>query len=305
MKGTLTPMPKMNIIRPILLIITAFLWGFAFVAQRSGSDAVGPYTFNCIRSIIGAIVLIPVVQFTKRFHTTEDKRMTLRGGICCGIILFLASTLQTLGLYYGTSAGKAGFLTACYIIIVPFFGIFLNKKVSVRVWMSVFITLIGLYLLCINGTFSLQFCDLLVLLCAIGFAIHILVIDYFSPIVNGVRMSCIQFAVCGIISIIPMYVTEIKNMSDGLADWLHILNALSPWIAILYAGVCSCGIAYTLQIIGQKGVNPTVASLLMSLESVFSVIGGWLILHEQLSVSEIAGCGLIFVAVVMAQISAK
>lgn len=294
----------------LLLILTALIWGVAFVAQSEGGDAVGAYSFNCIRSLIGAAVLVPVIFLldklgltSRKPQTKEDKRVLWTGGICCGIVLCLASNLQQLGINFGTAAGKAGFLTACYIVLVPILGIFLKKKCTWNVWIGVALTVVGLYMLCINGSFSLQLSDILVLLCAFVFSLHILVIDHFSPLVDGVRMSCIQFLVSGLLSAIPMIFVELRPA--GLSAWAGSFVSVGAWIAILYAGVCSCGIAYTLQIIGQQNVNPTIASLLMSLESVFSVLAGWVILHQKLSTKELMGCLFIFIAVVMAQLPMK
>lgn len=293
-----------------LLVLAALIWGIAFVAQRKGGESVGAYSFNCIRSLIGAIVLVPVIlifdklKITKgRPKTKQDKKNLLVGGLCCGAILTVATNLQQLGLNYGTSAGKAGFLTACYIILVPILGIFLKKKCYWNVWIGVALTVCGLYLLCMNGDLKFQMSDILVLLCALVFAMHILVIDHFSPLVDGVRMSCIQFFVCGVLSIIPMLISDIAPHS--INEWIAPLQTLDAWIPILYAGICSSGIAYTLQIIGQKDVNPTIASLLMSLESVFAVIAGALILNERLALKEIMGCALIFIAITLAQIPVK
>lgn len=292
----------------LLLILTAFIWGIAFVAQSAGGDAVGPYTFNCIRSFIGGIVLLPVIKLLDYLHLTKQKPKTkkdrknlLMGGIACGTALALASNLQQMGLYLGSSAGKAGFLTACYILIVPVLGIFLKKKCSIHIWIGIVIAVIGLYLLCIHGDFSIQLSDILLLLCAFLFAIHILVIDHFTPLADGVRMSCIQFFVCGGLSSIPMFFMDMRHSLSGIQAWIPALLNPSAWIPILYAGVLSCGVAYTLQIVGQQGVNPTVASLLMSLESVFSVLAGWVLLGESLSPRELLGCVLIFGAVILAQ----
>lgn len=296
----------------LLLILTAFIWGIAFVAQSTGGDAVGPYTFNCIRSLIGGIVLLPVIKLLDSLHLTnrkplnkKDRSILLVGGACCGIALALASNLQQMGLFLGASAGKAGFLTACYILIVPVLGFFLKKKCGLNIWIGIVIAVIGLYLLCIHGDFSIQFSDVLLLLCAFLFAVHILVIDHFTPMVDGVRMSCIQFFVCGALSFFPMFFVDMGHSLSGIKAWTPALLNPSAWIPILYAGVLSCGVAYTLQIVGQQGVNPTVASLLMSLESVFSVLAGWVILGEALSPRELLGCGLIFGAVVLAQIPDK
>lgn len=295
-----------------LLFLTAFIWGAAFVAQSAGGDAVGPYSFNCVRSIIGGIVLLPVIALLDKFHLTSRKPVTpenrstlLKGGISCGIILALASNLQQVGITSGTAAGKAGFLTACYIILVPIIGIFLKKKCSWNVWIGVLLTVVGLYLLCMKESLSLQFSDFLLLLCALAFSLHILVIDYFSPKVDGVRMSCIQFFTCGILTAIPMIFTEMGFSSASILQWTTMFHSIDAWIPILYAGVCSCGIAYTLQIIGQQDVDPTIASMILSLESVFSVIAGAIILKEMMSMSELGGCLLIFAAVILAQIPVK
>ena len=293
----------------ILLVLTAFIWGIAFVAQSEGGNAVGPFTFNGIRSLIGSIVLLPVIALLDRMKLTSKKPVTkaekktlLIGGLSCGVLLFLASSAQQLGIYLGTPAGKAGFLTACYILLVPVLGLFLKKKCGARVWVGIAITLVGLYLLCMSETLRLQRSDLLLLACALLFAVHILVIDYFSPLVDGVRMSCIQFLVCGILSLIPMFFSEIRVGAD---IWLAKLTGPGAWLAILYAGVLSCGVAYTLQIVGQNGINPTVASMLLSLESVFSVLAGWIILKQSLGAKELLGCGLIFIAIILAQLPEK
>jgi len=190
-------MKKEQIRNSLLLVLTALVWGIAFVAQSTGGDAIGPYSFNSIRSIIGSLVLIPVIFLLDRINpsgkrpkTNEEKRTLFLGGFCCGTILFLASTAQQLGIYYGTSAGKAGFLTACYILLVPVFGLFLKKKCGINIWIGIVIAIAGLYLLCMTDSISFQTSDLMVLLCAVLFALHILVVDHFSPLVDGVRMSC-------------------------------------------------------------------------------------------------------------------
>lgn len=284
----------------ILLFLTALIWGIAFVAQSVGMDYVQPFTFNAVRSLIGGAVLIPCIfvmdrlKLSDRQEKQENPRILLIGGICCGIALCVASNLQQIGIQY-TSVGKAGFITALYIVIVPIFSIFLRRKAGIKVWISVFMAVVGLYLLCMTEQLSLGKGDFLVLLCAVVFAIHILVIDYFSPKVDGVKMSCIQFFVCGILSAVCMFVTEQPQISSILAAWQPVL----------YAGVLSCGVAYTLQIIGQKGVNPTIASLILSLESVVSVLSGWLILKQQLSSRELMGCLLMFIAIILAQLPDK
>lgn len=296
----------------LLLILTAFIWGIAFVAQGSGGDALGPYTFNCLRTLVGGIVLLPVIKILDNAgltymkpKTKEEKKTLFVGGITCGIVLFVASNIQQLGLYLGASAGKAGFLTACYILIVPIIGIFFKKKCGWNIWVGVGITVVGLYLLCMNGSLTLTLADMLLLLCAIAFAIHILVVDHFSPLADGVRLSCIQFWTCGICTSIPMFFIDMNHSVEGIMKCANNLTSIHNWILLFYAGAMSCGVAYTLQIVGQKGLNPTVASLIMSLESVFSVLAGWILLGQTMSIKEILGCVLIFIAIVLAQIPIK
>ena len=290
----------------LLLLLTAFIWGVAFVAQSVGMDYVGPLTFNASRFIIGAIFLIPCIAFLdalkKRDKDTapsagpssSDKKSLLIGGLCCGLIITVASTLQQYGIAY-TTVGKAGFITACYIVIVPIIGIFLKKKCSPFIWAAVVMALVGLYLLCITDGFSIGLGDILVLVCAFLFSLHILVIDYFSPKADGVKLSCIQFLVCGILSMIPALILEHPQIS----------SILTAWLPILYAGVMSCGIAYTLQVVGQKNVNPTVASLILSLESCISVLAGWVLLDQKLSIKELLGCVIMFAAIILAQLPEK
>lgn len=294
-------MKNFNWKNPTMLLLAAFIWGSAFVAQSVGMDYVEPITFNCARSIVGGVVLIPCIYLLGKLKSPEereaaqmDQKTLLIGGISCGVILFLASNAQQIGIQY-TSVGKAGFITALYIVIVPILGIFLKRRCGWKIWLSVLIALVGFYLLCMIGGFSLERGDIWLLLCAFLFSFHILVIDHFSPLVDGVKMSCIQFFTCGILSGIVMFLAETPNMA----------NILAAWGPVLYAGVLSSGVAYTLQIVGQKNYNPTVATLLLSLESVFSVLTGWAVLHQKLSARELWGCVLIFIAVILAQLPDK
>lgn len=291
---------KTKVRNSCLLFLTACIWGSSFVAQSVGMDYIGPYTFNCLRFLIGSLVLLPVIFFSQHRKKDRSKDRTLQkkemlcGGIVCGVVLCIASTLQQIGIIY-TTAGKAGFLTAMYIVLVPVLGLFLKRKAGLQLWISVGLALIGLYLLCMKGTFSLNGGDVLLILCAVGFSVHIMVVDCFSPKLDGTILSCIQFLVAGLISGIGMLLSE-------QFDWHMVLLAAKP---ILYSGVLSCGVGYTLQVIAQKGLNPTVASLLMSLESVVSVITGFLVLHEVLSGRELLGCVFMFAAVILAQIPVK
>ena len=284
-----------------MLILTAFIWGTAFVAQSVGMDYLGPFTFNGVRSLIGGVALIPCIWLLQKLNdksepVTEERNRKdlLIGGISCGVLLFAASSLQQVGIQY-TTAGKAGFITAFYIVFVPVLGIFLGKKTGWKVWTAVILALAGLYFMCITEKFTIGKGDIFLFACALVFSLHILVIDYFSPKVEGVKMSCIQFLVCGIISLPFMFLLETPRMGA-------IVDAAWP---LLYAGVLSCGVAYTLQIIGQKNVNPAIASLILSLESCFSVLAGWVILGEKLSVRESIGCILMFAAIILAQLPDK
>ena len=292
---------KKQMISAAELLLTAFIWGVAFVAQSVGMDYIGPFTFNCVRSLIGGMVLIPLILFLRRKEQKNGneeirnyRKNTIAGGICCGFFLAVASSFQQFGIMY-TTVGKAGFITALYIVIVPILGIFMKKKVAPIVWASSVIAIIGFYMLSISGQVSINKGDILVLICAVLFSLHILVIDHFSPRGDSVAISCIQFFTSGIICGIGMLLFENPQISD-------IIEAYVP---ILYAGIMSCGVAYTLQIVGQKNMDPTVASLILSLESVFSALAGWLILGQSLSVKELIGCGLVFAAVLLAQLPQK
>lgn len=283
----------------IILFAATIIWGFAFVAQSKGMDYVGGFTFNCLRCFLGGAVLIPVIAISDKKRKSKegennirsDRKRLITGGVCCGAFLCVASNLQQFGIKY-TSVGKAGFITAMYIVIVPLAGIFLKRKAGKFVWIGVALAIAGLYLLCINEDFYIGKGDLLVLGCAVVFSGHILCVDYFSPLVDGVRLSCIQFFTCGILSGIPMLIFEdvsLRNIADCS-------------VPLLYAGIMSCGVGYTLQIIGQKNINPTVASMVFSLEAVFSLLAGWLILGQNMSEREIAGCVIMFAAIVLAQL---
>ena len=278
----------------LMLLITATIWGVAFVAQSVGMDYVGPFTFNGVRFLIGGIILIPcsfiLQKYDNKKEFVEDKKKLYIGGLLCGILMFGATSFQQFGILY-TSVGKTGFITALYVILVPIMGILIKRKVRFTIWIGAVIAVAGFYLLCINEGFSIAFGDILVFVCAIFFALHIMVVDYFVPYVNGVKLSCIQFIVAGIISSICMFIFEKPEIG----------SICSAWQPILYAGILSCGVAYTLQIIGQKYTNPFLASLILSLESVISVLAGWLILGEVLSAKELIGCGLVFVAILIAQ----
>ncbi len=292
---------KTDITGILILTLTALIWGSAFVAQSVGMDYVGPITFNMARFYIGGIVLIPsifVIKKITRSNVGIDKEELIRqrkdgfiGGICCGCCLFVASLLQQIGIM-GTTVGKAGFITALYIVIVPIMSIMLGRKTKLIVWISVFIATVGMYLLCINEGFTISRGDFYVFLCAIAFSVHILVIDHFTPMADGTYISCVQFFTAAILSTILAVIFEGINLEG-------IMLAAKP---ILYAGVFSCGIAYTLQIVGQRRVSPSIAPMILSLESVFSLLSGWVILGQSLSTRELLGCLLVFVAIILAQL---
>ncbi|MDD7312207.1 MAG: DMT family transporter [Clostridiaceae bacterium] len=286
----------------LILLLTALIWGTAFVAQSAGMDHVQPFTYNGVRTLIGGLVLIPVIFLFDRLKPADQRpspdeqkailRNSLIGGVACGVVLCVASSFQQFGISM-TTAGKAGFITALYIVIVPLLGVFIKKKIPKITWLCVGIAVVGFYLLCVKEGFSVSAGDLLVLCCAFFFSIHIMVIDYFNgKQVDGVRMSCIQFLVAGLISLVLMLVFEQPSLE----------NLWAAKGSILYAGVLSCGVAYTLQILGQRDTEPTTATLILSLESVFAALSGWALLHETLSFKELAGCALVFAAVILAQI---
>ncbi len=300
------------------LFLTAMIWGAAFVAQSVSMDYIGPFTFICLRSVIGGLFLIPVIivldgirkksqnesanavsaeNILHNIETEEKQRLSwknkqlIEGGIACGIFLFFANCFQQTGIQY-TTVGKAGFITTFYIIIVPLIGLFFKKYCGILTWIGVVIALAGLYFLCITQKLTIQRGDALILCCSVLYAGQILAIDHYNPFVDGVKMSCIQFLTGGILGAVFMLLFE--NPSIAM-----ILSATGP---ILYTGIMSTGVGYTLQIVGQKGLNPTVAALILSLESVFSALSGYVFLHQVLTTRELIGCVLMFIAIVLAQL---
>lgn len=286
----------------LLLLLTAFIWGSAFVAQKVGSD-IGAFTFNGLRNLIGGMFLFVVICIFSKFKKVDSKqeernackKSTLVGGICCGVALFAASSLQQLGIGY-TTAGKAGFITSLYAVIVPILSVFLEKKVRPVIWLCAVLGAAGLYFLSIKpGELTLEKGDLIILGCAVVFAVHILIIDYFSPKADPVKMSCIQFLTAGLLGLLGMFVFEDPN--PGVI--------LQYSIPVLYAGILSSGVAYTLQIAAQANADPSEASLILCLESVFSILTSTLVLHESMSVRGYTGCVLIFGAVVISQLPSR
>lgn len=286
----------------VLLFLTACIWGLAFVSQSKGMEYMDPFTFNGVRSLIGAVTLL-IFLFLRSLITgtkvsKHDWKQTVLAGICCGIALTIASTLQQFGIAY-TTVGKAGFITTLYIIFVPMAGALFGKRVSKIVWIAAFMAAVGMYLLCMSESLTIHFGDILVFLCALFFTAHIMVIDYFAPKTDGVVVSCIQFLVCGIICTACAFVW-------GSPAWNQLTSGAGT---LLYAGVMSCGVAYTLQIVGQKGVNPTVAALLLSLESVVATIAGviayrlgFLETDQSMTMAQVIGCVVVFAAVILVQL---
>lgn len=309
-----------------MLVLTAMVWGGSFVAQKSGMELIGPFAFNGIRTIIGGIVLIPLIMVLDRMKSKKqasapavkadaadsalseadkknDQKLLITGSICCGLALLVAGMLQQIGMMY-TTAGKAGFITALYVVLVPIFGRILGKKIRPLIWLCVLASAFGLYLLCMpaSGGFGhINKGDLIVLACALCFAVHILLIDYFSPKVDGVRLSCLQFFIAGILCVILMFPLD-PVLGYDIPSLSQLLDA---WIPIVYAGALSCGAGYTMQIVAQADTDPAVASMILCLESVFAVIAGMLILGESLSLREAAGCIIMFAAILAAQLPAK
>lgn len=286
----------------LILLLTAAIWGFAFVAQRVGMQHVGAFTFNGVRFALGSVSLLPVIYFFGRKSKSEnnkpdiktsedaDLKTTVKSGMLAGSVLFIAASLQQVGLIY-TTAGKAGFITSLYIVLVPILGIFLKQKTNMKTWIGALTSVAGLYLLSINENLSIEFGDLLEVIGAFFWAIHIQLIDRFVKNVNPIKFSCVQFATCSILSIIIACIFEDISI-------VGLKNALVP---ILYGGIMSTGVAYTLQAIGQKYAKPANASIALSMESVFAAIGGALLLDETLPVRGYIGCGLMLLGMLIAQ----
>lgn len=301
----MTEKKQNKIIGPIILVIAAMIWGLSFVAQKSGMDYVQGFTFTTIRLILASVTLLPIVLINKKKHPQEisaeqkkaNSRHKLTGILCVGLCLVVGLNLQQFAFNY-IEAGKVGFLTALYMLLVPIFGLFLKKKPPFTVWIGVALGIFGMYLICMGGkggSFQLGKGEILTILCAIAFTFHILVIDHFSDI-DSIELSCGQFIVAAVISLILMLIFEKPNL-EGLKG---------AAITIIYAGVFSSAIAFTFQIIGQKRTEPTLASMLLCLESVFSVLFSFLLPpHEKLDVPEYIGCAIMFIAILIAQIPAK
>lgn len=293
----------------LVLLLAALIWGSAFVAQKEGMNYIEPFTYNGVRSLLGGLVLLAALPGLDKLRARDeafrkgDRRVILIGGVLCGTALFLSSNLQQFGIALQaaeTNVGKAGFITACYCALVPAVSLFFGKKPPALTWLGVAVAIAGFFFLCLmdgidaGQGLGLGISDLLLLLCAFGFTAHIMIIDHFSPLVDGVRLSCVQFLVCGVLCVPCMFILEHPSLQA----------IVSGWLPVAYGGIMSCGVAYTLQIVGQKGVHPAVASLLLSLESVFSVLAGYVLMPGSvLSRWEILGCVLVFAAVIIVQLA--
>lgn len=281
-----------------LLLLASLIWGLAFVAQRVGMDHIGPYTFTAARSILAAIVVGLIYALVPKKSESENQKAkkhdTLMGGILCGVILAIASTLQQIGLVH-TSAGKAGFITAMYMLLVPVFNMILFRKKSPwLVWIAVIVGIVGMYLMCIKEGFNLEEGDAYVAACALFYCFHILCADRYTENGDPIGISAIQFATTAVITTIIAFIVETPS-------WDQVVSAAIP---ILYCGIMSSGVAFTFQILGQKYSEPATASILMSMESVFAMIAGMLILGERLSTKEAIGCVGMFAAVILVQLPA-
>lgn len=303
----------------LLLALTAAIWGVAFVAQSEGSQYMGSCTFTGLRFLIAAAALWIVIRITDRRRprvkpgvtdgvksgpnpASRASRGLWQAGIICGVLLCIASLVQQEGIAQGTGAGKAGFITATYIVLVPILNwVVFRRRTGWALWLGVAVGLVGLWFLCIDAAFTIQRSDLLVLLCAVAFSFQILAVDRFSPRYDAVKLSAIQFLSCGALASVLMVFRDIAPV--GLKAWSATFASWDAWIPLLYAAILSSAVGYTLQIVGQKGLNPTLASLIMSTESLFAVLAGWLILHQRLTPRELLGAALIAIAVVLAQLA--
>jgi drug/metabolite transporter (DMT)-like permease len=280
----------------LLLLLAAAIWGFAFVAQRIGMEFVGPFTFNGVRFALGSLSLVPLILFykdssRKQIDTSRDSKSVIKAGLLAGVVLFIAASLQQIGLLY-TTAGKAAFITCLYIVMVPLLGIFLRQYVSMSTWMGSVIAVGGLYLLCVKDSIFISYGEVLELVGAFFWTIHILVIDRFSRKVDVLKLASIQFVTCSALSLITALFIETIRF-DTLSQAV---------IPILYGGIGSVGVAYTLQIVGQKHAAPSHAAIILSMETVFAALGGWLILNEKLSFQESLGCVIMFIGMLLSQL---
>jgi len=312
-------MSKKQLEANVILMLTAIIWGFAFVAQRLGSETMGAFLFNAVRFALGGISLLPVIYFVEKAEGRSRSgdgadapdgaaasgipsvadfypphRFPVKAGLICGFILFSGASLQQFGIFF-TSAGKTGFITALYIVLVPVLGIFLKQRVTVNAWIGVALATVGLYFLCITESFTIALGDFVILIGAGFWAAHILVINHYAGTVSSLRLSFVQF----------MVVSAVSFVVTVFAEEISLAMISQTIVPILYSGILSCGVAFTLQIVGQKNAPPTLASIILSMEAVFGAIGGWLILGEKLTSRELSGCVLMFAAIIISQLPRK
>ena len=281
----------------LLFLLTAVIWGFAFVAQRAGMEFLGPFTFNTARFALGSLSLIPLLLINQRrkfekekFLPLNDKKL-LYGGLAAGTVLFLGANFQQGGLVY-TDAGKAGFITGFYVILVPILGLFIKQKTSLLTWLGAVVAVVGLFFLSVNEALDINIGDILVLIGAFFWAIQILVIGYYSTKVDPFQLAFSQFVVCAVLSFIAALITET----------IVLQNVLLTYLPILYAGLFSVGIAFTIQVVAQREAHPANAAIIMSLEALFAVIGGWMILNESIPVRGLIGCLLMLIGMILSQL---
>lgn len=304
-------MNSKKITSSLLLLLAAFIWGSAFIAQSLGMEHIGPLSFVCIRSFIGFLALIPVLLVMQGMRKKSKQsepvfpqngtklKCALIGGTVCGVFLIIGMLFQQYGILYltksGGNVGKAGFITTMYILIVPILGMFFKRKVTPKLWVSVGLAIVALYLLSVSDSFTVSTGDILLIICAFGFAAQILAADYFVKETNGVLLSCLQFLFCALVTVIPAIFIEHPNPS----------MIIPAWKSLLYTGAMSSGVAFTLQIVAQKDLHPTLASLLMSCESVFAVLSAFVILGQIPSTREMLGSVIMFIAVILAQLPSR
>jgi drug/metabolite transporter (DMT)-like permease len=282
----------------LILLLAAVIWGFAFVAQRIGMDYVGPYTFNGVRFALGTIILLPFLIFRSgnremvhAKHPSERRNIVI-GSLMTGLFLFGGVAFQQVGLQ-STTAGKAGFITGLYVVLVPIVALFFGHRSTIHIWIGAVLSLAGLYFLSITSGFQIDPGDKLVMVCAVLFTFHVLFIAWLSPLMDSFLLAVIQFAICALLNLVVAFAIEPVNLD----------SIMKAWLPIAYGGIMSVGIAYTLQVIAQKTAHPGYASIILSLEAVFAVVGGWLILHEQLTGRMLVGCALMLTGMVLAQLN--
>lgn len=296
-----------KLIASLLLLFISAVWGGSFVAQTKGGDITGPLSYGFLRFLVAGIAILPLIKLIDKNSgiknssntTKKNKKDLFIGGILCGIFLAGTSAFQQLGLSMGTSSGKAGFLTACNVIFVPIIGVFFKNKVKFNVWLGVAVTVIGLYFLCISGDMSVQISDILVLICSVMNASRIIAVDRYMNKADTAKLACVQFFSASVILFVLSLIFEVDNISV----WLSTINQSTVWLSLLYTGVLAGALAFTVQIVAQKQINPTVSSILMSTESVFAVLAGALIMKDRLTVRELIGCAMVFAALIVSQLS--